>query len=67
MNTFFFNGHKYFTRKSITLTKLISYFSYNPTLFIVEYNRLIFPTNKWNKIEIRENDVIEVITIVGGG
>ena len=65
--TFFFNGEKYFINESITLNKLLKYFNYNSSLFVVEYNNFICNKNKWNEIIIQKNDIIEIITIVGGG
>lgn len=65
--TFFFNGEEYYINKSINLKELLEYFNYNSTLFIVEYNNFICNKNNWKKTQITKNDVIEIITIVGGG
>ena len=65
--TFFFNGEEYFTDTTITLIDLIAYFNYHSTIFVIEYNNFICDKNKWEKIEIQNNDKVEVITIVGGG
>ena len=68
-NYFFFNGEKYYTHSKVTLYELLKYFNYpifNST-FIIEYNKLIYPESEWNKIIIKSNDKIEIITIVGGG
>ena len=66
---FFFNGQEYGTLSLgfITLEELISYFGYKSTLFIIEYNNSICHQSEWNKIKIKTNDKIELITIVGGG
>jgi|TARA_B110000967_G_scaffold205174_1_gene249151 sulfur carrier protein len=65
--TFFFNGNEYYTKKSITLEALLNYFNYNSLIFVVEYNQFICNKNKWKEIKIKQNDRIEIITIVGGG
>jgi sulfur carrier protein len=65
--TFFFNGEEYYVTESISLSDLIEYFAYRTTLFVVEYNNFICNKNKWDKIFIKKNDTIEIITIVGGG
>ncbi len=65
--TFFFNGEKYFTDKTITLLELLDYFNYQSSLFVLEYNHFICNKNKWKKTQIQKNDQIEIITIVGGG
>jgi len=65
--TFFFNGNEYYSEKPISLKDLLDYFNYHSSIFVVEYNNFICNKNKWEKIEIKKNDTIEIITIVGGG
>ena len=64
---FFLNGQKYITSDTLTISDLISYFGYNKSLLVVEYNQFICNKTEWNKILIQENDKIEIVTIVGGG
>ena len=64
---FFLNGQKYFTNSELTLLDLINYFNYNTSLFVLEHNGLICNKKKWNQIRIKNNDKIEIVTIVGGG
>ena len=67
-NTFFtLNGYKYFTTSKLTLLDLIKYFNYNSSLLVLEYNNFICNKNNWNSIFIKNNDKIEIVTIVGGG
>jgi sulfur carrier protein len=65
--TFFLNGQEYYIYKSQTLFDIISYFNYNSSLFVLEYNNFICSKTNWNKITIGDNDKIEIVTIVGGG
>ena len=51
----------------MNILKLLSYFNYNSLIFVVEYNQFICNKNKWKDIKIKQNDKIEIITIVGGG
>lgn len=67
VNTFFFNGQEYYATKSISLLELVHYFNYSSSLIVVEYNNFICEKLKWNDIQIKKNDSIEIITIVGGG
>lgn len=67
LNTFFFNGEEYYTTKCISLLELINYFDYHSSLIVVEYNNFICEKIKWDQIKIKKNDLIEIITIVGGG
>ena len=65
--SFFFNGQKYTTTYKVTLSDLIDYFGYNQSLLVVEYNQFICHKTEWDKIFIKKNDKIEIVTIVGGG
>ena len=67
IQNFFLNGQKYFTKQEITLLELITYFNYNSLLLVLEYNNLICNKKNWDKIYIKNNDKIEIVTIVGGG
>lgn len=64
---FFLNGEKYFIKDKITLLELINYFNYNTSLLVLEYNNSICNFKNWDKIYIKNNDKIEIVTIVGGG
>jgi sulfur carrier protein len=64
---FFVNGHQFYTNSTITLSDLIYYFNYTKSIFVLEYNNSICEKTQWNKISIRNNDKIEIVTIVGGG
>ena len=66
-NYFFLNGHQYFTESELTILDLINYFNYNTSLLVLEYNKLICKKENWNKVFIKNNDRIEIVTIVGGG
>lgn len=64
---FLLNGELYYTNQNITLLNLITYFSYNDSLLVLELNKLICNKTKWKSILITNQDKIEIITIVGGG
>ena len=66
-NYFFLNGHKYVTNEKLTIHKIVIYFNYNTSLLVLEHNRLICNKKNWDKIYINDNDIIEIVTIVGGG
>jgi len=67
MKTFFLNNEKYTTEHKITLHDLISYFDYNESLLVLEYNQVIFDRSHWKTTFINNLDEIEIVTIVGGG
>ena len=64
---FFLNGHEYYTDQEFTISELISYFNYNTSLLVLEYNNLICDKKNWNKIVLKNKDRIELVTIVGVG
>lgn len=67
MKHFYLNGQEYLTSYSLTLSELLTYFNYNKSLLVIEYNNLICNQEYWNKITIQNKDKIEIVTIVGGG
>ena len=67
LNYFFLNGQQYCTQSDITILQLLTYFNYNSALLVLEYNNLICNKKHWNQISIKNNDKIEIVTIVGGG
>lgn len=67
IKNFFLNGQEYSTQDNINLFELITYFNYNFSLLVLEYNNLICNKKDWNNISIKKNDKIEIVTIVGGG
>lgn len=64
---FFLNGHEYYTEDEFTIFELINYFNCNTSLLVLEYNNLICDKKNWGKIKLKNNDRIELVTIVGGG
>jgi len=64
---FFLNGKEFFSDTAINLADIISYFNYNTSLLVLEYNHFICPKEKWDTTFIIHKDKIEIVTIVGGG
>ena len=64
---FFLNGQRYRVNKDLTVKEILNYFNYQNNIFVIEYNRVICNQNEWKNLNIKNNDKIEVITIVGGG
>jgi sulfur carrier protein len=61
------NGQSYCVQVTITLFDLINYFNFNDSLLVLEYNNSISDKKNWKKIFIKDQDKIEIVTIVGGG
>lgn len=64
---FLLNGQKYCTKHDLTLLELTTYFNYNTSLFVLEYNQLVWNQKNWSTTFVQNNDKIEIISIVGGG
>jgi len=64
---FFLNNENYTTDYDINLYDLITYFDYNESLLVLEYNQVIFDRSHWKTTFIKDLDEIEIVTIVGGG
>ena len=64
---FYLNGEKFFSGDILNLSNIITYFDYNSSLLVLEYNHFICPRKNWDTIFINDKDQIEIVTIVGGG
>jgi sulfur carrier protein len=51
----------------LSLDQLLVQLGYRPQLVVVEFNGEILPRARWSGQEVQESDVLEVVTIVGGG
>ncbi|MEO9125630.1 MAG: sulfur carrier protein ThiS, partial [Microcoleus sp.] len=49
------------------LPKLLEQLGLNPRLIAVEYNGEILHKQFWETTQIKDGDILEVVTIVGGG
>ena len=50
-----------------TVSQLINKVTSNPTHLITELNGRIVPSNEWEKTTLNNDDVLELVTFVGGG
>jgi sulfur carrier protein len=64
---FFVNGQKFCIDRELTISNLAKYFNYNTSLLVLEHNNLICDKKNWDQTFIQNDDVIEIVTIVGGG
>ena len=64
---FILNGEISTTETNITLLDVLTYFDYNDSLLVLEYNNFICEKTKWNTTFLKHSDKIEIVSIVGGG
>jgi sulfur carrier protein len=61
------NGEAQTCSPQTTLPQLLVAMGLNPRLLAVEYNGEILHRQFWDRTEIKTNDRLEIVTIVGGG
>ena len=65
--TFFLNGEEYILDQNTNLLSIIRYFNYDQSLLVLEYNKSICSKENWSTLFLNNKDIIEIVTIVGGG
>ena len=50
-----------------SLATVVALLANNPQLVVVEHNGLIAPRSRWDNIVVKDDDTLEIVTIVGGG
>ncbi|MFZ9270647.1 MAG: sulfur carrier protein ThiS [Prochlorococcaceae cyanobacterium] len=61
------NGEPRCCAAGLSLPELLESLGYKPQLVVVEFNGVILPRSGWAAQLVVESDVLEVVTIVGGG
>jgi sulfur carrier protein len=61
------NGEARACRAGLSLEQVLQELGYRPRLVVVEFNGEILPRRQWPGQPVVESDVLEVVTIVGGG
>lgn len=61
------NGEPRSCPAGLTLDQALEALGYRPQLVVVEFNGTILPRSRWSEQPVVESDVLEVVTIVGGG
>jgi sulfur carrier protein len=61
------NGETHTCPPQTTLPQLLVQMGLNPRLLAVEYNGEILHRQFWDETEIKADDRLEIVTIVGGG
>jgi sulfur carrier protein len=61
------NGDQRVCSDGLNLEQALLELGYQPRLVVVEFNGTILPRHLWPAQPVVESDVLEVVTIVGGG
>ena len=49
------------------LSNALNSMGYKPNTIVVELNNLIINSVKWGKVKLKDGDILEIVSIVGGG
>ncbi|MEB3317242.1 MAG: sulfur carrier protein ThiS [Cyanobacteriota bacterium] len=61
------NGEQRSCPEGLDLREVLIHLGYQPAVVVVELNGLILSRSQWPGRRVVESDVLEVVTIVGGG
>ncbi|MFN9644497.1 MAG: sulfur carrier protein ThiS [Cyanobacteriota bacterium] len=61
------NGESRTCPAGCDLQEVLRHLGYQPAVVVVELNGVILPRSRWPGRTVVESDVLEVVTIVGGG
>jgi sulfur carrier protein len=61
------NGEERTVPAGLNLDQVLDALGYRPRLVVVEFNGAILARQLWASQPVVESDVLEVVTIVGGG
>nr|YP_010336487.1 thiamine biosynthesis protein S [Goniotrichopsis reniformis]UNJ14893.1 thiamine biosynthesis protein S [Goniotrichopsis reniformis] len=65
--TVFINGDPFICVKNTSLASLLNYLDFDFRQIVVEHNSEIIKKEKLASSELKNQDIIEIVTIVGGG
>ena len=54
-------------QKNPLLSKTLESMGYRSNTVVVELNNLIINSKKWNEVNLKDGDNLEIVSIVGGG
>ena len=54
-------------KEDVLLSTALNLMGYKPNTIVVELNKLIINSIKWEKVKLKDGDNLEIVSIVGGG
>ena len=54
-------------QENVLLSIVLNSMGYKSNTIIVELNKVIINSIKWEKVKLKEGDNLEIVSIVGGG
>lgn len=63
----YINGKAYSFTKEIGLETFLLFLDFNKNNIALEYNKKVISLSQRSHIKLKNNDIIEIVSIVGGG
>ena len=54
-------------QENALLSTALNSMGYKPNTIVVELNKLIINSTKWEEVSLKDGDNLEIVSIVGGG
>ena len=54
-------------QENALLSTVLNLMGYKPNTIVVELNNLIINSINWEKVKLKDGDILEIVSIVGGG
>ena len=54
-------------QENALLSTALNFLGYKPNTIVVELNNLIINSLNWEKVKLKDGDILEIVSIVGGG
>ena len=54
-------------QENALLSTVLNLMGYKSNTIVVELNNLIINSIKWEKVKLKDGDILEIVSIVGGG
>lgn len=61
------NGKEKELAENLSIEKMLSAIDINREVVVIEYNEKILKKNEWAETFIKNGDIVEIISFVGGG
>jgi sulfur carrier protein len=61
------NGEPFHSVKNMSVKKMLIYLDIDTTFSLIEYNNEILDDDQLHRTLLKQNDKLEIISIVGGG
>ena len=61
------NGLDYVFKVELTINQLMDYLGFNKNVIVIDYNGFILDKTLWAKINLKNKDRLEILSIAGGG